>query len=189
MTPTLVSQRSTLNPVSSAVTPAGSALRLVLDPALDRRAVVDGAWWPGSSDASAELAGLITAVDERLGRTTLRVGVHRDAWEHIPRRIPAQGRNVRVGWFRHGDPHVITLIPTTGEPVVLLIVPPGTAAGAAEATLRLAAQDLAGLTTDDILTLASLPPDPAARAATAGSPGPVTGQEATSSIRPPSARA
>jgi hypothetical protein len=196
MTPTLLSQRTPLNPVSSAIPRVDSALRLTLHPALDRRAVVDGAWWPYSRDAAAELPALIAAVDQRLGRTTLRVGVHRDAWRRIPRRIPAPGRQVRIGWFRHADPRVITVIFAAGEPVVLLIIPPGTAAGAAKATLKLTAQDAAGLTADDILALASLPPDAAFRAETADSSarwenegGPVFGQEVTSSSSGPSAPA
>ncbi len=47
--------------------------------------------------------------------------------------------------------------------MILLIIPSGTAAGAAEATLQLTAQDTASLMPDDILTLANLPSDPAAR--------------------------
>ncbi|MER6004017.1 DUF5994 family protein [Nonomuraea angiospora] len=163
MTPTLLSQRTPLSPASSAIPRVDSALRLSLNPVLDRRAVVDGAWWPSSRDAAAELPSLIAAVDQRLGRTTLQISVHRDAWQRIPRPVPARGRQVRIGWFRHADPRVITFIFAAGEPVVLLTIPPDTAAGAAEATLKLTAQDTAGLTTDDILTLASLPPDPAFR--------------------------
>ncbi|MGJ6966260.1 DUF5994 family protein [Streptosporangium sp. G11] len=81
-------------------------------------------------------------------------GVHQDAWRHIPRRIPAHGRQVRIGWFRHTVPRVINLSFTAGEPIVLPIIPP-----AAETTLKLTIQDTAGLTIDAILTLASPPPD------------------------------
>ncbi|MDR8410215.1 DUF5994 family protein [Nonomuraea sp. 3-1Str] len=136
----------------------------------NRRSVVDGAWWPCSRDAAAELPDLIAAVDRLLDRATLRIGVHRDTWQNIPRRIPARGRQVRIGWFRHADPRVITLSFAAGEPVVLLIIPPGTAAGAAKAVLKLTAQETAGMAVDDILTLASLPPDPAFSAGIAGSP-------------------
>ncbi|MFB4274586.1 DUF5994 family protein [Nonomuraea sp. MTCD27] len=200
MTPTLLTQPAPLSPVSTAIPPVDFVLRLTLHPVLDRRAVVDGAWWPRSRDAAAELPSLIAAVDQRLGRTTLRIGVHQDAWQRIPRRIPARGRQVRVGWFRHADPRVITFIFAAGEPIVLLVIPPGTAAEAAEATLKLTAQDTAGLTTAGILTLASLPPDPAFRptfcAGPADSPacwenegGSVVAQEAAASGNPTSAPA
>ncbi|GAA3428728.1 hypothetical protein GCM10018953_59120 [Streptosporangium nondiastaticum] len=132
---------------------------------LDRRVAVDGTWWPYSRDAAAELPGLIAAVDRLLGRVTLRVGLHGDAWRCIPRRIPARGRQVHIGWFRHTDPRLITLIFAAGEPVVLLVIPPDTAAAPAEATLRLTAQDLtaqdtAGLSANDARTGAHLPPGP-----------------------------
>ncbi|WP_220448730.1 STAS domain-containing protein [Nonomuraea mesophila] len=160
MTPALLSPPAPLSPTSSAIPRVDSALRLGLYPVLDRRAVVDGAWWPYSRDAATELPGLIAAVDRLLGRVTLRIGLHGDAWQSIPHRIPARGRQVRIGWFRHTDPRLITLVFAAGEPVVLLVIPPDTAAGPAEATLKLTAQDTAGWSVDDALTGARLPPDP-----------------------------
>ncbi len=88
-------------------------------------AVADGVWWPNSRDAGAELPGLITAVDERMGRATMRVSLYADAWDDIPQRIPARGRQVRVGWFRHSDPRMVTLTLDGFEQVSLLVVPPG----------------------------------------------------------------
>ncbi|MFI7225204.1 STAS domain-containing protein [Nonomuraea angiospora] len=162
MTPPLLSRPAPLSSTAPAMPRVDSALRLGLHPVLDRRAVVDGAWWPCSRDAAAELPGLIAAVDRLLDRVTLRIGLHRDTWQSIPHRIPASGRQVRIGWFRHTDPRLITLIFAAGEPVVLLVIPPDTATGPAEAMLKLTAQDTAGLSIDDILTVARLPPNPAA---------------------------
>ncbi|MEV1244383.1 DUF5994 family protein [Nonomuraea sp. NPDC050022] len=169
MTPTLLSQPAPLSSASSAIPRVDSGLRLSLRPVPNRRAVVDGAWWPSSRDAAVELPGLIAAVDRLLDRVTLRIGLHGDAWQNIPRRISARGRQVRVGWFRYTDPRVITLSFAAGEPVVLLIIPSGTAAGAAGATLKLTAQDIAGLSIEAILTLAHLPAGPAPRATADGS--------------------
>jgi hypothetical protein len=160
MTPTLLSRITPLSAASAAIPQVDSPLRLSLHPMLDRRAAVDGAWWPRSHDATTELPGLIAAVDRLLDRVTLRVGLHKDAWDRIPRRIPARGRQVRVGWFRHTDPHVITLVFGSAEPVVLLVIPPGTAAGPAKAVLKLAAHDTGGLAPGDILALVHLPLDP-----------------------------
>ncbi|MFB4286361.1 DUF5994 family protein [Nonomuraea sp. ATR24] len=191
MTPTLLSQPAPLSPASPAIPRVDSALRLSLSPVPNRLAVVDGAWWPSSHDAAAELPALIAAVDRLLDRVTLRIGLHRDVWQNIPRRIPARGRQVRIGWFRHTDPRVITLSFATGEPVGLLIVPSGTAAGAAEATLKLTAQDIAGMSIDAILTLAHLPAGPAPRATADGSArwedegGSVIGQAAQPSMGRP----
>ncbi|MFI7611133.1 DUF5994 family protein [Nonomuraea terrae] len=187
MTTTLVPRRLPSSRVTPARPQVDAAPRLILHPVPERRTVVDGAWWPRSRDAAAELPALVAAVDERLGRTTLRVGLHRDAWRHIPHRFPARGRQVRVGWFRSTDPRVITLIFAAGEPVVLLIIPPDTAAGPAEATLDLTAQDTAGLTTGAILALACPSPGAARRAPEDSSArwenegGSVTGQGAQAS--------
>ncbi|MFG6200744.1 DUF5994 family protein [Nonomuraea sp. JJY05] len=195
MTPAFPSQITPLSPVSSAIPRVDSGLRLSLHPVLDRRAVVDGAWWPYSSDAATELPGLIAAVDQRLGRTTLMVGVSRDAWQRIPSRIPARGRQVRIGWFRHADPHVVVLFFAAAEPVALLVIPPDTAAGPAGATLKLTAHDTADLTTDDILIHARLPPEPVAPVCVIAADslarwenegGSVAGQEAPSSSPRPS---
>jgi hypothetical protein len=146
-----------------------STLRLRLYPALDRRAVVDGAWWPYSRDAAAELPGLITAVDRLLGRVTLRISLHGDAWRSVPRRIPARGRQVHINGLRPVDPRLITLFFAAGEPVVLLVIPPGAAFGAAAAKLRVTIRDTAGLTVDESRLLTRQPPDLDARASAAGS--------------------
>jgi anti-anti-sigma factor len=103
---------------------AASPVRLSFEHGSGQRGSVDGTWWPHSSDAAAELPALIEAVDERLDRVTLRVGLHVDAWNDIPHRFPARGRQVRVGWFRSTDPRLITLIAAAAEPVVLMVVRP-----------------------------------------------------------------
>jgi hypothetical protein len=144
MTPTLLSPPKPLTAAASAHPVIDSPLRIRLSPTLDRRAVVDGAWWPYSRDAAAELPALIAAVDQRLDRITVGIGVHRDAWDHIPRGIPARGRQVRVGRLHHIDPRVITLIFAVGEPVVLLVIPPGAARGSAGAAFRPFVQDTTG---------------------------------------------
>ncbi|MER6950495.1 DUF5994 family protein [Nonomuraea sp. NPDC000554] len=154
MTPTILSRLKPLGAIS-AVSVIDSAVRLSLSPALDRRAVVDGVWWPYSRDAAAELPGLIAAVDQRLGRATLSVGMYRDAWEHIPRHVPARGRQVQVGCFHQTDPRVVVLSVADAKPIVLLVIPPGTAKGSATAALT--THDAAGLGEADILTGAHQP--------------------------------
>lgn len=138
MTPSITTQRSPLPSAASAMPQIDQAVRFSLDPALDRRAVADGVWWPYSRDAGAELPGLIAGVDQWMGRATMRVSLHADAWDDIPHRIPARGRQIRVGWFRHSDPRMVTLTLDGFEQVTLLVVPPGT-------ETRANATDLSGL--------------------------------------------
>jgi hypothetical protein len=112
--------------------------RLNLDPDLARRGAVDGAWWPTGYDAGAELPALIAAIDQRLQRRVRRVGLHVDTWHNIPRHIAAPGRQVKVGWFRTIDPHVVNLIIPGVEHLNLLVIPPDTPPVAAAKALGLA---------------------------------------------------
>ncbi|NAS20261.1 hypothetical protein GT755_01025 [Herbidospora sp. NEAU-GS84] len=123
----MTTRRTPIKSVASAMPHTDGAQRLSLDPALNRTSVADGAWWPYTRDAAAELPGLIAAVDQRMGRATMRVGLHADAWDDIPRRIPARGRQVRVDWLRHSDPRMITITLDGCQQVTLLVAPPGPA--------------------------------------------------------------
>ncbi|XVQ85384.1 DUF5994 family protein [Microbispora siamensis] len=154
MTVTLLS-RSTSPSAPAGTDPViGSDVRLRLAPVLGLRGTVDGAWWPHSRDATLELPGLIAAVDQRLGLTTLRVGVHVDAWDHIPHRVHGDGRQVKVGWFHSADPRLVTLTFAEAEPVILLVVPPYTADGPAGTALMLASQGTVRLLPVDLRTTA-----------------------------------
>ncbi|GAA0280705.1 hypothetical protein GCM10009527_091280 [Actinomadura nitritigenes] len=72
-----------------------SRLRLV--PGDTGRGIMDGGWWPRSRDAAAELTELVIALTERLGMAT-RLTIDFDDWQHVPLRITAPGRVIRVGW-------------------------------------------------------------------------------------------
>lgn len=127
MPTTLLTPRAPLSAVSGTIPRVDSPVRLALTPLPGPRDVVDGTWWPYSRDATTQLPGLIAAVDQRRGRTTLRVGVHPEAWEHIPRRVPARGRQVDVRLFHHAHVELVVLCFAGGEHLALHVVPPGTA--------------------------------------------------------------
>lgn len=121
--------------VAPAATPEPAA-RLSLGSTRDRRrGPVDGAWWPRSRDATAELPGLIAAVDRRLGRNTFRVNLALTAWDNIPRRIPVPGRTIKVAWFRTIDPLTVSLTIAGAENLILVVIPPDTSAATAHNAL------------------------------------------------------
>jgi hypothetical protein len=127
---------------SAAMTEAATDVaRLSVTTDLRRRGAVDGAWWPRSYDAAAELPALITTLDDRFGHTVRRAGLSIDTWQNIPRRVPVAGRVVKVGWFHAIDPRIISLALASAEPITLLVIPPDTAGAAAHQALTLAASD------------------------------------------------
>jgi Family of unknown function (DUF5994) len=119
------------------------AARLSLSPALRRGAGIYGAWWPRSRDAAAELPGLIAEVGRRAGRVS-RVAVQADAFSNIPHQLTADGRKVRIAWFRSMNPHTVILTMAGNDDLILLVVPQQASPAAAAAALGLAADHSAG---------------------------------------------
>ncbi|MEU7899115.1 DUF5994 family protein [Nonomuraea sp. NPDC049152] len=137
-----------------------SAVRLSLAPAPDRVGPVDGAWWPRSTDAAAELPALIAAVDQRLGEMTLRVGLHVDAWDDIPHRIAAPGRAVRVGWFRSMDSRLVTLSIRGKPEITLQVIPPRATPAVARAAFAAVTAGMNGGSSTDVIADPSITRDP-----------------------------
>ncbi|MFJ2779387.1 DUF5994 family protein [Kitasatospora sp. NPDC087315] len=107
--------------------------RLVLEPTMSRSGMFDGAWWPRTKDARAELPDLITALSVHLG-PILRVGLSTSAWYHIPRSVTVDGQSVRIGWFP-ASAETISLTRGFEDHFLLLVVPPGTEPGTAAAAM------------------------------------------------------
>jgi hypothetical protein len=98
--------------------------RLVWAPATDGGRL-DGAWWPHTLDAPAELVALIPLVSDHVGGPVRRVSVNIDAWgPDQPRRLRAGDALVRIGWFHTLDPDTVTLGRDNDDRVTLLVVPP-----------------------------------------------------------------
>ncbi|QKW33492.1 hypothetical protein HUT06_05165 [Actinomadura sp. NAK00032] len=116
--------------------PAPPAPRLRLVPGGTGRGIMDGGWWPRSRDADAELTGLLTALAraDRLPDRVTRVAIDFDDWDDSPLRISVLGREVRVHWLAHLD-HMVAITCGRADPLLLLVVPPGTRPSAAKAAL------------------------------------------------------
>src|SRR5947209_583589 len=107
-------------------------VRLTLIDPPGQRTTLDGAWWPRTRSLSDELPGLVQELHRRGIRVT-RVTYNPEAWEPAPRRLAADGRIIRLGWFRSIDPQLLDL---TGDSqrgrLDLLVILPDTSAAAAE---------------------------------------------------------
>jgi hypothetical protein len=106
-------------------------VRLALIDPPGQRTTLDGAWWPRTLSLSDELPGLVRELHRRGIRVT-RAAYNPDAWETAPRRMAADGRTIRLGWFRSIDPQLLDLTgDTTRGRLDLLVVPPDTSAAVA----------------------------------------------------------
>ena len=117
-------------------------VRLALLEATDAAtATLDGAWWPRSRELAIELPPLITVLSHQ-GILISRVAYHRDNWEPAPRRLPADGRIVRLGWYLGLDPHLVRMTSGGGgrARLDLLVIPPDLDDAAARQAMAAASQ-------------------------------------------------
>jgi len=110
--------------------------RLVWAPTRTGRRI-DGAWWPRTRNASAELVALAPLASEHLGGPVRRVSINIDAWDpDQPRRLRVGDGLVRLGWFHTLDPATVTLGRRNDDRVTLLVIPPAFDPVAARRLLR-----------------------------------------------------
>jgi len=121
-----------------APAPAANRLRLRLGPADSSGELLDGAWWPRSTDASVELPGLVLAIDGIHGEiVSVRVGA--DGWRPGPPRLRVGLRVISVAYFASQPASLLTALCENGDRINLLVVTPHTAeVDAATAMLRAA---------------------------------------------------
>jgi hypothetical protein len=139
-----------------SATPLRPRLRLV--PSGTGRGVLDGGWWPRSRDTDTELTDLLTALTGPDGVPVARVTIDFYDWDEIPLRITVQGREVRVGWLAHLD-HVVAVTHGQADPILLLVVPPGTASASAEAALARSAIETGDMMPQEILASCDISTD------------------------------
>ncbi|MEH1100151.1 DUF5994 family protein [Micromonospora sp. CPCC 205561] len=121
-----------------ALAPPPTTPRLRIDPTRAARTLLDGGWWPRSTDPLAELPGLVLAIDLLHG-PVVRLILRADTWDGSPRRLSVAGRTVWLGYFTSQPATLLTAICRNDDRVDLLVVPPGTPVGLAEAAMALAA--------------------------------------------------
>jgi Family of unknown function (DUF5994) len=113
--------RSSLEPPRRA---DDGAVRLALIDPPAPRTTLDGAWWPRTSTLTDELPALVEELRRRGIRVT-RAAYNPDSWAPTSRRLQADGRTIRLGWFRHIDPQLLNLTgDLTRGRLDLLVVPP-----------------------------------------------------------------
>jgi hypothetical protein len=116
------------------------AVRLQLDPHPSRTTVLDGAWWPRSTNAVAELPQLVEALTGLRGEIT-HVLLNPAEWDlPHPRRAAAGRRAVRLGWYTSQPAGLVTIVSEFGrDRFDLLVVPPDASRASAGIALTAAA--------------------------------------------------
>lgn len=147
----MTASRTTTVPPSMPSTP-----RLRLEPTGARDTLLDGGWWPRSTDPVADLPGLVLAIG-RLHGPVIRLVLSAEGWEGHPRRLAVAGRVLRLGYFTSQPDSLLTAVCDNGERVDLLIVPPDTTHDIADAAMRLAATAGNRIHAQHILLAASTP--------------------------------
>lgn len=132
MSATTAAERMTIISLTPPSTP-----RLRMEATGSRRTLLDGAWWPRSTDPVAELPGLVLALDKLRGPVT-RLVLAATGWDPHPRRLGIAGRVLRLGYFTSQPVSLLTAI-CGNDRIDLLVVPADTAAGTADAAMILAA--------------------------------------------------
>jgi len=162
---------------------AGDADRVrlaLIDPPAERT-TLDGAWWPRTRSLRDDLPDLVQELHRRGIRVT-RVAYNPDAWEAAPRRMAADGRTIRLGWFRSIDPQLLDLTGDTRRGRIdLLVIPPDTPAAVAGQAFT-AATDRANRRTPAALLAALHPAGPPVPR-----PWPVVDRVAVGKAAPPGA--
>jgi hypothetical protein len=132
---------------------AARGLRLRLKPVHQRCGFVDGAWWPRSTQLTAELPLLLEALSSRLG-TIDRVVFDENVWAPAPLHLGFRGSDVILDSSPDQSINTISLIRDHVGRLVLLVVPPYTNPTRAYAAVMTAAKPDDVSTTDELLGIA-----------------------------------
>ncbi|WP_045745728.1 DUF5994 family protein [Actinoplanes rectilineatus] len=119
--------------------PTADSARLRLADPPSRDTVLDGAWWPRSSDPATELPALMEALSALRGVIT-HVLLNPAEWD-LPRPSRASGRSsARLGWYTSQPPGLITVINDFGrDRFDLLVIPPDASPASADTASAAAA--------------------------------------------------
>ena len=110
--------------------------RLRMDPVPSHGTVLDGAWWPRTTDAVAELPALLAALAGKRGEITHALLNVADWDLPHPRRMPGGKRSVRLGWYTSQPSGLLTLVCGFGrDRFDLFVVPPDASDSSASAAM------------------------------------------------------
>lgn len=102
-----------------------SRIRLTLCEARAGDSLLDGAWWPRSSNPLVELPLLVAELAAVVGAVK-QLSLGGAGWSTTPRTVPFDRSRVGVCWFSPEDSHEIVVTASNDTVLDLLLVPPAT---------------------------------------------------------------
>jgi hypothetical protein len=106
--------------VMSSVPPAEEP-RLRLEATRSGHRILDGRWWPRSTDPVAEFPGLVRALDA--GESpAVRLLLSAAGWSRRPHHIEVNGRTVTLGYFSDQPTSILTASQSDGRTRDLLVI-------------------------------------------------------------------
>jgi hypothetical protein len=87
--------------------------RVRLQPVRFHHTLLDGGWWPSSTDLGAELRVLVPVLDHVRGQVK-RLLLSPASWTPRPHQIVAAGRTVSIGYLAGQAPSMMTVLCTDG---------------------------------------------------------------------------
>ncbi|MCX6479680.1 MAG: DUF5994 family protein [Mycobacterium sp.] len=119
--------------------------RLRLKPKAPATGLVDGAWWPRSTDLAVELPDLLAVLSVRLGEIN-DVSYRLEEWAPAPRKVSIGGHVVRLSGFHRQPADTIEVRGVLGTSVLLVLSPHADPEQAHETLMAAAAADDASTT-------------------------------------------
>jgi hypothetical protein len=104
-------------------TPPVHTPRLRLKPKAPQSGFVDGAWWPHSTDLTAELPDLLSVLSVRLGPIS-RVIYNVNEWASPPAKFVTGGRTVRLDGYQRQLVHTVEVLGLNRDKIALLVIAP-----------------------------------------------------------------
>jgi hypothetical protein len=132
-------------------TPPMHTPRLKLKPKAPHNGYVDGAWWPHSTDLTAELPDLLSVLSVRLGPID-RAIYNVDEWATPPAKLATGGRTVRLDGYHLQPINTVEVVGLNRNRIVLLVVSPLADPDQAHAILMSAAGPSNVSTAESLLT-------------------------------------
>jgi hypothetical protein len=122
------------------MTTTATSTRLHMEPTYSKTTLLDGGWWPHTTDLAIELPAIVEAMGDRRGPITHALLNPADWNLPHPSRVAAGGVRIRVGWYTAQPAGLLTLVCDFGrDRFDLLVVPPDMSDAAATEAMTAAA--------------------------------------------------